>query len=109
MVDEIVDEGVIMIAKILKYQKYSNRKTIMTVKFTNYTLNEGNMIFNHRASSKSVISVFPYTYNINNTRVYYHHRISLLLPGKMDHGVLGFFRNSSFPFISLISIYAYAI
>ena len=62
-----------------------------------------------RVPSKSVLSVFAYTYNINNTRVYYQHRISLLLLGKMDHGVLGFFRNSSFPFISLISIYAYAI
>ena len=35
-----------------------------------------------RVPSKSVLSVFAYTYNINNTRVYKHKRISLLLQEK---------------------------
>ena len=40
-----------------------------------------------RVPSKSVLSVFAYTYNINNTRVYKHKRIPLLLReilGQMD-------------------------
>ena len=51
-----------------------------------------------RVPSKSVLSVFAYTYNINNTRVYKHKRISLLLQEKWIMESWDFFE--SLPFLS---------